>query len=248
MSSKVIVVTGAGSGLGRSLARRFASEGEAVVLVGRNISKLEKVANEIGAEALCLSCDVGNPKSVNQAFSKLMEHHSTIDVLINNAAVYEPFLTKEARPQQIVDSITINTIGPILCINAALPLMAKDGHIINVSSESVGMLFPYMVTYQAAKAGLERFTEGLKYELEADSTNNIRVTCLRAGAMYSDDISLNTEPEVAARFMAATAAVGLDLRNRGISHVDSVTTVFRSIIDLPSDVDLPVVTVQGRKP
>jgi meso-butanediol dehydrogenase/(S,S)-butanediol dehydrogenase/diacetyl reductase len=243
--SKVIVITGAGVGLGRALARRFAADGDMVVLLGRTAAKVQAAAAEIGARAAAVACDVSSPDSVRAAFAQVAQHHPHIDVLINNAAVYEPFLIAEASDQQIVDLVSTNLIGPMLCTRAAIPLLKSGGHIINVSSESVGMRYPYLVVYQSSKAGLERFSEGLHHELEP---SGIRVTNVRAGAMMEEGKSWNVDPAMAARFGQAAMAAGLNLRERPISHVNSVTDAFRALIDLPADVHIASVNLHARKP
>ena len=84
---KTIIITGAGDGLGRALARRFARDGETVILLGRTLSKLEAVAAELGEGHLALQCDVGDPDSVRAAFAQIATRHPKVDVLINNASV-----------------------------------------------------------------------------------------------------------------------------------------------------------------
>ena len=78
---KTIVITGAGVGLGRALARRFAKEGETVILLGRTLSKVQAVADELGEPAFAVQCDVGVPDSVRTAFAAIAERHPKIDVL-----------------------------------------------------------------------------------------------------------------------------------------------------------------------
>lgn len=243
--SKIIVITGAGLGLGRALARRFHRDGDTVVLLSRTLAKVQAVADELGARALALGCDVSSPDSVRSAFQALAAHHPRIDVLINNAAVYEPFLIAEATDEQILASIATNLVGPMLCVRSALPLMTVGGHILNVSSESVAMRFPYLVAYQSSKAGLERFSEGLHHELEA---SGIRVTTVRAGQMIEEGKTWNVEPQLAQRFAHAAAEAGLKLREMPKSQVDSVTGVFRALIDLPPDVHVAQVGVHARRP
>lgn len=243
--SKTIVITGAGLGLGRALARRFAGEGDQLVLLGRTASKIETLAQELGPCALPLQCDVGSPDSVRSAFAAIADRHPRLDVLINNAAVYEPFLIAEATDEQILGALATNLAGPMLCARAAIPLMGPGAHIINVSSESVGMRFPYLVVYQASKAGLERFSEGLGHELQ---DCGIRVTTLRAGQMIEEGKTWNVDPQVAMRFAKAAAEAGLPLREMPKSHVSSVTGVFRALIDLPPDVHVASVSVHARKP
>jgi NAD(P)-dependent dehydrogenase (short-subunit alcohol dehydrogenase family) len=243
--SKTIVITGAGVGLGRALARRFAADGERVVLLGRTPAKVEAVAAEIGAQAIAVGCDVSSPKSVAAAFAAIAARHPRIDVLINNAAVYEPFLVAEATDEQILRIIATNLTGPILCTRAVIPMMASGGHIINVSSESVELPFPHMSIYQSSKAGLERFSQALERELEPAG---IRVSTVRAGQMMDADKTWDIDPQAAARFAQAAMAVGLNLRERPISQVASVTNIFRALIDLPPDLHAGTVVLCARKP
>jgi meso-butanediol dehydrogenase / (S,S)-butanediol dehydrogenase / diacetyl reductase len=240
-----MVITGAGFGLGRALARRFAAEGETVVLLGRTASKIEKVAAELGEPAFAVACDVSSPDSVRAAFAAIAKRHPRIDVLINNAAVYEPFLLVEASDDQILKSIGTNLAGPMLCARSAIPMMGRGGHIINVSSESVDMPFPHFILYQSTKAGLERFSRSLYSELEP---SGIRVTIIRAGQMMDADSKWNIEPAIAARFAQAALTAGINLRERPISQFVSATQVFRAVIDMPADVNVESVVVHAWAP
>jgi meso-butanediol dehydrogenase/(S,S)-butanediol dehydrogenase/diacetyl reductase len=243
--SKVIVITGGGAGLGRALARRFASDGETVVLLGRNAEKVQKVAAEIGQRALAIGCDVASPASVREAFARVAAAHPRIDVLINNAAIYQPFTIEEATDDQIMKIIATNVAGPVLCSREAIRLLGKGGQIINVSSESVGMLFPHLVMYQTSKAALERFSQGLHHELEP---KGIRVTTVRAGQMMDADKTWDVDPQAAMRFAQACMAAGLNLRERPISQYMSVTNIFRALIDLPADLHAQTVFLHARTP
>lgn len=243
---KTIVITGAGAGLGRALARRFASEGETVILLGRTLSKVQELAGEIGGSAMAVECDVASAASVRKAFATIAETHPKIDVLINNAAIYEPFTVAEATDEQIDGIIATNLNGPIYCCRAAIPMLEKGGQIINVGSESIAVPFVMLSLYQCTKAGLERFTEALVEELEPAG---IRVTTVRAGPMYEAGKSApGWNPDAAMRFHQGCAANGIDLRSRPISQTENVTGVFRSVIDLPPDVRVLHVSVGARHP
>jgi meso-butanediol dehydrogenase / (S,S)-butanediol dehydrogenase / diacetyl reductase len=243
--SKVIVITGAGAGLGRALARRFAADGETVVLLGRTASKVEAVAKEVGSGAMAVRCDVGSPESVRDAFTAIARRHPRVDVLVNNAAYYQAFLIADATDEQILSTLATNLAGPMLCARAAIALMGRGGHIINVSSEAVELPFPYLLAYQSAKAGLERFSHGLGRELEGAG---IRVSTVRAGQMMDADKTWDIDPAVAVRFAQAAAAAGLNLRERPISQYVSVVNVFRALIDLPADVHAASIALQARTP
>jgi meso-butanediol dehydrogenase / (S,S)-butanediol dehydrogenase / diacetyl reductase len=163
--ARTIVITGAGIGLGRALARRFARDGETVVLLGRTLSKVQTLAEELGAPHFAVECDVGQPDSVRAAFAAIAERQPKIDVLINNAAIYEPFMVADATDEQILSIMNTNFAGPIFTSRAAIPMMEKGGAILNVTSESVALEFPMLSLYASTKTGLERFTESLSKEL-----------------------------------------------------------------------------------
>jgi meso-butanediol dehydrogenase/(S,S)-butanediol dehydrogenase/diacetyl reductase len=243
--SKIIVITGAGAGLGRALARRFAADGDTVVLLGRTRAKVEAVATQIGDRAMAVGCDVASPDSVRSAFAAIAARHARIDVLINCAAVYSPFLVAEASDDQILKTLGTNLAGPIFCCRAAIAMMVRGSHIINVSSESVELPFPHLTLYQCSKAGLERFSHGLYRELEPQG---IRVSTVRAGAMMDADKTWDIDPAAAARFAQAAMAAGLNLRERPISQVASVTEIFRALVDLPQDLQVASVALHARAP
>ena len=243
--AKTIVITGAGDGLGRTLARRLSADGAAVILLGRTLSKVQAVADEIGSQAMAVECDVSAPDSVRQAFAAIAERHPTIDVLINNAAIYEPFLVAEASDAQILAPLLTNLAGPVYCARAVIPMMTAGGHIINVSSESVTVGFPMLSLYQSSKAGLERFSSALAHEL---APAGIRVTTVRAGQMMEEGKTVSWAPEAAMRFGQACIAAGIDPRARPISHFKSVAEVFRMVIDSPPDLQVETVTLTARRP
>jgi NAD(P)-dependent dehydrogenase (short-subunit alcohol dehydrogenase family) len=243
--SKVIVITGGGDGLGKHLGRRFAADGDRVVLLGRTASKLDAVASEIGDKAMPVTCDITKPDSVRAAFAQIAERHPKIDALINNAAYYEPSYVVEASDALIQDVIDINLTGAIFCCRAAIPMLDRGGHIINVTSESIDMPFRMLSLYQAAKAGLERFSLTLYQEL-ADA--GIRVTIARAGTMYDETTTLKWDAGLMQRFHVDNLANGLDFAKQPISHYTNVTEVFRSLLDLPPDVHVVNAQIHARRP
>lgn len=244
MAGKVIVITGANGGLGRALAQRFAREGEQVVLLGRSIDKVREVADALDAPAFAVACDMTSASSIREAFARIAEVHPRIDVLINNAAIFEPFLIEEASDDEILRGVLTNLAGPMLAAREAIALMDKGARILNVSSESVDLQFPQLVVYQTTKAGLEKFSRELNKELWE---KGIRVSVVRAGQMMGPGASGQMQPERAMRFMQAAAANGLNLMQRGTSHYDSATQVFRDLIDLPADTHVELVAFQGRR-
>lgn len=242
--SKVIVITGAGVGLGRALARQFVADGHSVALLGRTVSKVEAVAEELGDVALAVGCDVGQPDSVRNAFAAIEERFGRVDVLINNAAIFEPFKLADASDQQILGAVATNVAGPMLCARSAIPLMGPGSHIINVTSESVDMPFPHFSVYQSTKAGTERLSKSLAQELAADG---IRVSTVRAGSMFEEGKSWDVDPQAAMAFHEAAMAVGINLAEKPLSQFTSVTGVFTLLVNLPADLQIEHLNLKARK-
>jgi NAD(P)-dependent dehydrogenase (short-subunit alcohol dehydrogenase family) len=243
--SKTIVITGGGDGLGRALARRFAKDGETVILLGRTLSKVQAVADELGAPALAIACDVAEPGSVRAAFAEIARSHPRIDVLINNAGIYWPFTLGEADDTIIQNIVNINLAGPVYCAREALPLLRGGGLVINVTSESSVLKTPMLWLYASTKHAVELMSEMWARELEAEG---VRVTAVRAGQMFDETKTGAPWPvEVSMRFGAAAAQVGINLREKGTSHYNSVTDAFRAILDMPADVHLNLVSINGRR-
>lgn len=242
--SKLIVITGAGVGLGRALARQFVADGHAVALLGRTAAKVEAVAEELGEQAMAVGCDVGSPDSVRDAFSAISERHGRVDILINNAAIFEPFKIADASDQQIQSAVATNLMGPMYCARSAIPLMGTGSHIINVTSESVDMPFPHLSVYQATKAGSERLSKSLFQELEADG---IRVSTVRAGSMYEEGKSWDVDPQAAMAFHEAALAKGINLIEKPLSQFTSVVGIFTALINLPNDLQVEHINLKARK-
>jgi meso-butanediol dehydrogenase/(S,S)-butanediol dehydrogenase/diacetyl reductase len=241
---KCIAITGAGLGLGRALARRLAEDGHSIILLGRTQSSLEILSAELGPASHIVVCDVGNPDSVRTAFASVAQHHGTLDVLINNAAIYQPTFVKDATDEQIAAAMMTNFAGPIYCARAAIPMLRKGSHIINISSETVHLPHAMFSLYQSSKAGLERFTEALHAELEPDG---IRVTLARLGQMMDADSKSPVSGDIARRFVEENFKRGLDLRTRPISSFRSVADMLRLLVTLPDDLNIPHIVLEARQ-
>jgi meso-butanediol dehydrogenase / (S,S)-butanediol dehydrogenase / diacetyl reductase len=241
---KCVVITGAGGGLGRATARGFAADGHTVVILGRTRATLDALAAELGPACHPFVCDVGSAESVRGAFAAIGERLPTIDVLINNAAIYQPNLVKDATNAQIMAAAMTNYAGPIYCARAAIPAMQKGGHIINISSETVGMPHAMFSLYQSSKAGLERFSKALHAELHPDG---IHVTMLRAGQMSDEDSKSPVSGEMARRFAEENLKRGLNLRERPISSFISVAAFILHLTKLPSDLNVVEVVLEARR-
>lgn len=243
MLKKTIVITGANGGLGQALAKFFASRGNKVILLGRRLDRVRAIAETIGPEAIAIACDVALPDSVRAAFDEIARRCEKIDVLINNAAIFRPLLIEDASDTDVVETISTNLIGPILCTKASLPLLRRGGQIINISSESIEEAFPHLTLYQASKGGLEIFSRHLKREL---ATRGIRVAVIRAGQMVGPGTSAEMSPEAGQRFFSAAMENGLNLVTRGNAQYQSTLDIFGLVLELPADVDIGTISFHGR--
>lgn len=243
--AKTIVITGAGSGLGRAMARRLAADGHRLFLLGRTQAKIEAVAGELGDDAHAIVCDVADPQSVDAAFAEIGRRTSRIDVLINNAGVYAPFFIKDASNAQIRAALDTNLAGPIYCSRAAIPMLVRGSHIISIGSETVVVPIAMHALYQSSKAGLERFSKTLNQELAPEG---IRVTLVRASAMIDEDMTLTVDPEMHRRFAEENLKLGVDHRTKPISHFNSVAELIPQLISLPEDLNVPEIMLEARRP
>src|SRR5439155_26215742 len=134
--------------------------------------------------------------------------HPTIDVLINNAAMIDYTTLAAASDAHILGTVGTNLVGTLLCCRAAINMMGRGGHIINVSSEAVEAPYPHHVVYQATKGGIETLSKHLQNELRPQG---IRVSLVRAGPMYDDERTMQASPKAVDAFHAACMERGIDL-------------------------------------
>ncbi|MBD2867569.1 SDR family NAD(P)-dependent oxidoreductase [Paenibacillus arenilitoris] len=170
LDNRVAIISGAGTGLGRAASISFAAEGAEVVLLGRRKPKLEETAQIVkertGKDALVLQTDVSDEQQVQEAVAAALGHFGGIDIMLNNAAVFEPGTVLELTKNEWQNQIAVNLTGPFLLTKAVLPAMrkAKYGRIINITSGLSWNGAGGYAAYSAAKAGLESLTRTLADE------------------------------------------------------------------------------------
>lgn len=168
--SKVVLVTGASSGIGRAVARQFGIRHARVALVARRRGRLEEVAEEIeraGGEPLVIPADLAEQQSAEEAVRTVDQRWGRLDVLVNNAG-YGVFGTvEECLPEDFLQQMKVNYLAAVYAVKAALPLMRRQavGAIINVSSVSGKATSPFDAPYCASKFALSAFTSILRMEL-----------------------------------------------------------------------------------
>jgi NAD(P)-dependent dehydrogenase (short-subunit alcohol dehydrogenase family) len=171
MPSPVVFVTGAGRGVGRAIACRFAADGYAVAITGRSHTHVRETAADLegtGVEALALICDVTARDDVARAVALTEQRLGPIDVLVNNAGIAEsaPFV---ATDDDMWDrTLAVNLTGTYNCMRAIAPGMfeRRHGRIINIASTAARVGFPYTAAYVASKHGVLGLTRAVALEAE----------------------------------------------------------------------------------
>jgi short-subunit dehydrogenase len=169
-SNKVVLITGASSGIGRGLALEFARRGAAVGLFARRESLLKEIVQEIensGGQALALPGDVTNSGSVRAAACELRRKFGYIDVLVANAGVGGTTYAVDLCEKEVAELIHINVIGVVNSVTAVVPHMIQrgSGHLVAISSLAAYRGLPKSAAYCASKAGVSALFESLRIDL-----------------------------------------------------------------------------------
>lgn len=210
LEGRVVIVTGAGQGLGRAYALGLAGEGARVVVADIQESNAKAVVKELegqGGEALAIKTDVSDPQSVQSMVDRSIEQYGQVDVLVNNASI---FSTIEMKPfedltlQEWNQVMNVNLTGTFLCCQAVSPIMRaqKQGRIVNISSGVVHMGRPWYAHYVSSKAGIIGLTRALANELGDD---NITVNTITPGPTETEIPRETVSPEQAEAMIAAQA-------------------------------------------
>ncbi len=178
--SKVILITGAGRGLGTDIAREALKAGHQVVATGRRPEQVEQPLGGPQENLLVTKLDITCPQDARAAAQAALDHFGRIDVLINNAGNFFAGYFEEITPEQMRQQFETNLFGPMNVTRAVLPVMRKQraGHIITLSSSAGLIGQEFCVAYAASKFAVEGWTESLRYDVEP---YNIRTTVVEPG-------------------------------------------------------------------
>jgi 3-oxoacyl-[acyl-carrier protein] reductase len=190
LKGKVAVVTGASKGIGASIAEHLAAEGAAVVLNYANSkSSADAVVariDEKGGKALAIQADVSKPEDIQRLFSEVDKRFGHVDVLVNNAGVYEFAPLDSITPEHIAKHFNLNVTGLLLTTKEAVKLMGSDGgSIVNIGSIVGSMPAPGASAYSASKAATDAITVSLSQEL---GPRKIRVNSLDPGMIETEGL------------------------------------------------------------
>lgn len=218
LEGKIILITGAGTGIGKGLARAFAREGASLVIASRNEAKLEATAEELraqGTRVLVVPTDVTDEAQVAALFGQTMQEFGRLDILVNNSGAFDGGPLDELSLETWRKVIDVNLTGPFLCTREALRIMKpqRQGRIINIGSISAQMPRVNSAPYSTSKFGLVGLTRTTALE---GRPFGIAAGCLHPGNTASErrsvpDTAENQEPmmEVDDLAIAAVAMAAL---------------------------------------
>lgn len=239
LSNKVVVITGASSGLGEATARHLAAQGAKVVLGARRAERLQQLVNDIqsaGGQALAVATDVSRREDVAHLVQQAIAQFGRVDVLVNNAGIMPLSPLAKLKVDEWDQMIDVNVKGVLYGIAAVLPTMQaqKSGHIINLSSVAGLRVSGGLGTvYSATKFAVKAISEGLRMEVAND---NIRVTTLYPGAVASELKFGSSDEQASAAMQAFYEAVEIP--------ADSVARAVAYAIEQPDDVAINEITLR----
>jgi NADP-dependent 3-hydroxy acid dehydrogenase YdfG len=198
IEGKIVVITGASSGLGEAAARHLSAEGATVVLGARRVDRIESLAKELtgrGGKATARRTDVTDHVQVKALVDGAVQAYGRIDVMLNNAGLMPHSPLERLKIDDWNRTIDVNIKGVLYGIAAALPHMKrqKSGHIINVSSVAGHKVTPNGAVYAATKHAVRALSEGLRQEVKP---YNIRTTVISPGAVATELPDSITERDV----------------------------------------------------
>ena len=232
IQDKVVVITGASSGLGEATARHLAELGAIVVLGARRAERIEAVAHDIsakGGKALALATDVTDPAQVQALVDAAIETYGRIDVLLNNAGLMPLAPLERLKVDEWNQMIDVNMKGVLHGIAAALPPMKarKSGHIINVSSVYGHKVGAGAAVYCATKFAVRALSEGLRQEVKP---YDIRTTVISPGAVATELLDHISEADIAEGVREHVSQIAVP--------ADSFARMVAFAISQPKDVDV----------
>lgn len=238
VKGKIMIVTGAGSGIGRAVAKLFAAAGAKVALFARSEAKLRALAAELGAETFFLPVDLSRSADVELMVSSVIERFGRIDILFANAGSYVAGQAAEGNAEEWDRVIGVNVNGVFHAVRAALPHMIarRAGDIVVTSSISGHQAIHWEPVYSATKHAVQSFVHGVRRQV---AQYNIRVGALAPGMVLNELWGL-TDPAEIERRIAAHAG----LRNEDVAEALMFMltrpphVAIRDLVILPQQQDL----------
>ncbi|MEH2167839.1 MAG: SDR family oxidoreductase [Nostoc sp.] len=236
IQNKVVIITGASSGLGEATAKRLAASGAKLMLAARREDRLKELVGAIaksGGTATYQVTDVADRAQVEALAKETLSTYNQIDVLINNAGLMPLSPLDQVKVEEWDRMIDVNIKGVLYGIAAVLPIMRqqKSGHIINLSSVAGHKVFAGSAVYCATKYAVRAISEGLRLE----SNGEIRSTNISPGAVATELANTITDKDTAA---------GINQLYEIAIDADAIARAIAYAIEQPSDVDVNEIIIR----
>lgn len=237
IAGKVVAITGAGSGIGRTTALLLAERGARLVLGARRTDRLEAVAGEItaaGGEAVYAPTDVRRRTDLSNLVDLACERFGRLDVLVSNAGIGPISLLDDLRVEDWEDMIDVNIKGVLYGIAAALPVFRKQGsgQFVNIASTAGLITRPTMAVYSATKFAVRVISEGLRQE----ARDTLRVTIITPGFVRTDFADSMTDSDMRTQVVGAMEKMAIS--------PDAIARAIAFAIEQPADVDVGEIVVR----
>jgi short-subunit dehydrogenase len=198
--NKIVVITGASSGIGAASCVEFAKKGASIVLVARRKEKLEEIKKTLAkfnTKTMICQCDVSQKSLVQKMSKDVLDEFGKIDVLVNNAGFAIYGSVSDLTVEQIEAQMATNYFGMVYCTKSFLPKMLEQnsGHIVNVASVAASFGLPGIASYCASKFAMLGFSEGLKHELHGTKIGVTVVSPIMVKTNFFDHESFQSMPK-----------------------------------------------------
>ena len=238
LTHKVILITGASSGIGAATARALAKLGCKLVLAARSADKLHALAQELGDAALAVPTDLTIGADVTNLVAKTIAHFGRVDVLFANAGIYIPGQVSEGDPDAWANLMDVNVDGVLRCVHAVLPHMKaqKSGDILVTSSISGFIDIHWEPIYSASKHAIQGFVHTLRRQVAADG---IRVGAIAPGMVANELWGFNDAAAIDAQIAKHASLRSEDVAEAVVFMLSQPPHVtIRDLVMLPQNQDL----------
>ncbi len=225
--NKIVLITGASSGIGRQTAIEFAKKGSNLILVARRKEKLEELKKQLqkfNVSVIIYPCDISDKSQVKNMSESVLEKFDSVDILVNNAGFAIYGSVSDLSIEEIESQMATNYFGMIYCIKNFLPSMIKkkSGHIVNVASVAASFGLPGIASYCASKFAMLGFSEGLKHELRGTGIGITVVSPIMVRTDFFDHPSFEKMPKYSPTSLNATTVARAILRASNSSRLEII--------------------------
>ena len=238
VAGKIMIVTGASSGIGRAVARQFAAAGAVVVLVARTGDKLKALAAELGGDVMVVPADLTNPAQTDAMVDAVEARYGRIDIRFANAGSYIPGNAAEGNPDDWDQMINLNVNGVFRMVRAVLTGMIarRSGDIVVTSSVSGHQAIHWEPVYSATKHAVQSFVHGVRRQI---APHNVRIGSLAPGMVLNELWGLTDPEEVARRAAAHEGLLSEDVADALMFMVTRPpNATVRDLVILPQNQDI----------